>query len=869
MKRFKFLFINIITLLFVMITLISCGNKSKDKLPTDAYEKVNFAFNGVEKSFKNSSKQSSDCSECFNMPMAANISSALNTIEGIYTKEDSLGDKIDELEYNEPPMIQFQCLKSILTKNGSSFEFGTKHKGVINGEVYLDINTGYEAKNKTDEFKYNYTFILSVEINIDTNDLITADISFNINLTKNSQQYNTVWYVRLELDYDMENTTPNYVLTMLTDNDQGELPYKSDFVYEYDYVEVVDNKIKEWRKFEYETNLHMFKDANHPNFDAYINSGVTYKGSTCKWYKDKNLRKITQSNETKERTIATTLFNDLGLNSTDINSQQFLGKSGKENSSIPSVYSDFSKIFGKDIIYSLVCANEDNEKDEGNQREAASLRFMTSDAQSGFENHHITGSSTRCIRDIFDSTSGAWQVNPPKIYYIDEYGGQIKEESDLTKFNFTILFEDHTATLGLTDPIETFLNTYTDKSGDKKIAITASLASNPNVKGSLPCWYSYQGQSGEGEEYEPVESGIKFVTSDNNGFGLADICYDSTFSDFLTKNRLDEENNTMSYPKLVYVDQRDQIMSPIEYGRNTRFVAYTSSIDGNEIEVPAELDMKMSEIYLSLASIYNTLERPFMIATFTVQVGTFTASFEIRFLYSNETEFYKTVHSVWPVAKFVELGYPSYEMPPVFETNEYIDNRKYGYYVDTTEGGKNLGLNIVFKASESAVNQYVSNMVSRSYIRTKKKEDQYAKYIKFDEESNKIYTFMCIYNADGTRLIFNYCENDTGLSIGIPDTVMEAMFNNKFNFNPMDGMYCSIEEDYKYIIVYNYNDNFTTNFGSMLTNAGFEYYSPSNDYRYVDGNTIYKVSNQEYHQYNPFTGQEADVLSIRFETLNN
>ena len=123
--------------------------------PGDNQGAAIFAFNGIEKSFKSasSSKKSSNAfiSNEENVLLLADTDDALSTIENIYTPGDNQGDVIDELSYNEPPMIQFQYLKSILEKTGKDFEFGTKYYYDITDSMYADFITG-KKQSESDEY---------------------------------------------------------------------------------------------------------------------------------------------------------------------------------------------------------------------------------------------------------------------------------------------------------------------------------------------------------------------------------------------------------------------------------------------------------------------------------------------------------------------------------------------------------------------------------------------------------------------------------------------------------------------------------------------------------------------------------------------
>ena len=154
MKK-KFIFV--LPALLAIASLSGCGGSTK--LPSTAYEKVKFAFNGVEKSLKNAitAKKAYQLERRNRL----NVSSeALDTLAGLLTEADSRGDIIEELEYNQPPIIQFQYLKKVFEKVGNGYEFGTKYYDTMTGDIYVDMETGYEDEEHNDKNKYNYTFTL-------------------------------------------------------------------------------------------------------------------------------------------------------------------------------------------------------------------------------------------------------------------------------------------------------------------------------------------------------------------------------------------------------------------------------------------------------------------------------------------------------------------------------------------------------------------------------------------------------------------------------------------------------------------------------------------------------------------------------------
>ena len=347
---------------------------------------------------------------------------------------------IDGLEYTQPPMIQFQCLKAVLEKIGKGFEFGAKYYDDITGEVFVDVATGRDMSddaNKND-YKYDYTFRLALRIDIDEADLIKADVSFDIRLVRGNEDVSMIWYVKMILDYDMTSTTPIYTLTMWTANDERQLAFRGNYTYEYDYVDMKAAGINEWRKFVLEPDTKLVKDANHQSFETYRNEGVVFNADTCKWYADKDLKKITRYNETKGATIADAFF-AFGLNSTNIDGTAFLSENGIQSDTITSAYRDFSEIFRKDVIYSLVSGKEDDHGENGGHGEAVGIALLTQDREAwGAQN--IERDCT--ISDLLTSF-GPWGgavigVKRPCIYSVDANGNVIEMIGNFGDYDYEI-----------------------------------------------------------------------------------------------------------------------------------------------------------------------------------------------------------------------------------------------------------------------------------------------------------------------------------------------------------------------------------------------------------------------------------------------
>ena len=438
MKKTLLLLLVAVLILSAVFALSACGKK--EKLPTTDYEKVSFAFKGVEKSFKEAGNKSAADAEAYAVNrLLAGDGDPLSTVRSVYTSGDSQGDVIDDLEYTQPPMIQFQCLKTVLEKIGKGFEFGAKYYDDITGEVFVDTATGKDMSgdaNKND-YKYDYTFRLALRIEIDENDLIQADVSFDIRLIRGNEDVRMTWYVKMILNYDMTSATPLYTLTMWTANDERQLAFRGNFTYEYDYVDMKAAGINEWRKFVLETDAKLVKDETHRSFETYRNEGVVFNADTCKWYADKDLKKITRYDETKGATIADAFF-AFGLNSTDIDGTAFLSESGIQSDAITSAYRDFSEIFKKDVIYSLVSKKEDDHGENGGHGEAVGIAVLTEEGEA-WSARNI---ERDCTLSELLSGYGPWGqgigAKRPCVYSIDADGNRIERLENFTDYDFTI-----------------------------------------------------------------------------------------------------------------------------------------------------------------------------------------------------------------------------------------------------------------------------------------------------------------------------------------------------------------------------------------------------------------------------------------------
>ena len=441
--------------LFIIVLALSALTGCGYKVPTTDFNKVKTAFNGVEKSFKKiaSAKKAPTLNNRGLLPKRKNVDDGLTSIFNLFASDDIRGHSVEDLSYNEPPMVQFQYLKAVFDKVGSGFEFGTKYYDNITGEMYVDFETGFKAEKK-DEYKYAFDYELAIDVNIDSNDLINADVTFDITLSKNGQNYNSKWYVNLLLDYDMNNSSPTYTLTMLTENDETDLPYFNRFTYEYDYVDVKSNKINEWRKFCMHSSERLVKDDTHPSFESYVNQGITYKVDYPKWFKNGDYYKLTQMPESRQKSVGNAMYDGLGLNANDINADPFFAKQGTRNGVMQTVYKDFSKIYGDEIIYDLICRDEDDYNDN-NQAQPTGIKAMFKDGVTGADNISVDNIH---IIDLFNGFTDPFGERNQGIdlWYCDENFNGLYKVDDLNRLSYqftTKVYDSDSWTSGSADHV--------------------------------------------------------------------------------------------------------------------------------------------------------------------------------------------------------------------------------------------------------------------------------------------------------------------------------------------------------------------------------------------------------------------------------
>lgn len=374
-KRVSFALILVLIVILVACTagvMTACNNETKLNAQQQKIEK---AFKGVAKSLTNQkaytgATQRDGFFSLFAPTLVADAEETTGTANK--TNVDLLIDLCDEnktvaepeFKYDEPPMIQFQYIKALYEKVGASYELGKVYKDRVTGKADFDFATGKAGKTQ------DYVADVSIDIDIDSSDIIRVHLGLVIVYTAGTETHEQRFYAELTLDYDMNKSEPNYSLTMryVDDCSRFEDERERTNTYEYDYVNVVEGKIKEWAKAYYISPTKMVKDDAHRTFDAYADAAKY--GGKAQAFKNGKVYFTNHTdahdgmvNVSLRRTLCATLYDDFGLNATEIKSDEYLAKEGTANANIKSTFDDFNKIAKTDVIAAFAISGVDDDYD--------------------------------------------------------------------------------------------------------------------------------------------------------------------------------------------------------------------------------------------------------------------------------------------------------------------------------------------------------------------------------------------------------------------------------------------------------------------------------------------------------------------------
>ena len=522
------------------LTLTGCGMFNGGG-ELNNYQKVAKAFTAVVETLNLSSNNKKSLAP-HRALRAIDIHGDMSGFETYFANAETDEKIEDQIDFDTPPLMQFQYLKVIYDTIGGNYSFDTKYSHTITGSVYIDFETGFKDKEKLDENKYDFTFDLSVYVNIDEEDLITADVGMDITLTHEGESYKYYKYALLVLDYDFKQSSDNYELALYDYGEETDLAYlHCDYGYEYDYCLVTKGKLIEWRKFRYEADHKMVKDARHPTLDSYINEGTQITTSNQRWYKDKVLRTI-RSNRGEALEITKALYAGFGMNNTDLNPEGYFAKSSTDSSVIQTIYNQSSKAYGDELIYHIVAKDEEDDHKDGNgwptqdvEQIAGGLGTITFSNKEGItyqsRRDDVDGESTSVIITVSGATSSDYEEFERRL--LTEYN--LNHEEDQSGF--------HVYSMGLID--------------NTTVSVLVSPSANTIV------FTHYFGGGGTQNPYEPIEL-ENMITYDlpYNSFYQSYFTVEKEVFDVLSQ-RFDDKNIDKVLTKKINVEKSQKVVITI------------------------------------------------------------------------------------------------------------------------------------------------------------------------------------------------------------------------------------------------------------------------------------------------------------------
>ncbi len=465
----------IITAIFtlgVIFILASCGGSG---LPSTNYEKVSYAFNGVEKALKNQS--SSSKKQLINKK--ANIASS-ETIDTIYSFLEQDGDSTKaDITYNDTPLIQFQYVKALYEELGTDLAFNTKYSEKLTGEIYFDFTKGEQASGN--EYLNQYEVICSFLVNIDENNIITCDVGFDMTFNNNGTIRHQLMYCDFYLDYDMKNESPTfeflikYIDDALAYTDENEKGITG----EYSYIKVEENIIKNYQKF----GVSAKSDLSN-----YKNEDFIYKYSALRGFKDSKNYKITNP-FIKDDNLKEAVINGLGIMDTFVNYKSYFNKDGTSTDKIKGIMQKFDNIYGRSVLYSIAATYADEEW-ERKEPDVVHNVFITIGSGDSIEESYSFLSDDFNIIELFQKELESKDKAKLDILVFQDDYEVLEKYNDFELFDVVAISKDKDKTLNLGDGNISFLDVckklgYNYEGTQQtmlEIYLDITLKSNPKAK---------------------------------------------------------------------------------------------------------------------------------------------------------------------------------------------------------------------------------------------------------------------------------------------------------------------------------------------------------------------------------------------------
>lgn len=378
----------------------------------------------------------------------------------LYTRQDYVGTRPTDFNYNDEPFIQFKYAKGIFSSVGPDFNFGTKYYDTLTKNVYFDFISGQKDTTLDPDYNVLCNSIVGTDVKVNSFNQVYSNVVFQntYTLVPSGISFTTNRYVSFVIDYDFSSDKPTFILKTYTRNDELNAPYVGYMTYQYDYIRVINGALAEYRKFNVETNKALAPDERHGSFQDFVNEGMSYRVDSLKWYVDGSYYVNKNMPESKQLDIGETLF---GLGMFEPLSYATFLSNLEDNQSVntSSIYTTISKRYGDDIQYAFLTKNPstiDHIKESSNSFYnpeslypdlVDEMRACLSDL-SEIPSYSVAGNTTiKSLFTNFEDTSTMTAVYVP-VFYLTK--GKIKEQIPSSDLHNGSIF-DFYFSVGLTD----------------------------------------------------------------------------------------------------------------------------------------------------------------------------------------------------------------------------------------------------------------------------------------------------------------------------------------------------------------------------------------------------------------------------------
>ena len=359
----------VLTFLNSILTLTACSYSTNNVDPNKKYKALKNAFDVIESSltkpvFKDETLKATQK----NWYHPYNF----DKIFELYTDED-ICEENPEIGYNTFSIPQFMFIKDFYDNYGKDFSFNSRYSQSLTGSKYINFDIGQEVESD-ENYKYNYLYDMSLSIGFiypeagETYGVSVAagNISSNFNVkavykNNNGDEVKTSFTTFTVINYKFDLEQPNfslYTVNIISSEKNDHIKeLDADYLYDYEYVDIEDGILKEWRNYSFFSDTYLFdidkQEESSPiaSYEKSKESGIKLTSKSTESYRKEVLYRFKDFTEDKEDIFYDQLYKFLNSQRMflSIYSQQAISLTDK----IENSFSTINNIIGFEPIFAI------------------------------------------------------------------------------------------------------------------------------------------------------------------------------------------------------------------------------------------------------------------------------------------------------------------------------------------------------------------------------------------------------------------------------------------------------------------------------------------------------------------------------------